>query len=129
MQINLRICKNEKIDLLIERNWFTGRFTLFCFAMNEIITSYIKWVLFLSMVSYGAIYYLFIVPEIKMKRVIYWSEWFGLNFNWFSCFRVREYKEVCIDKGMSLIFYKIYWGILWFTTVNITLGFIIMMSM
>jgi hypothetical protein len=27
MQIKLTIGQNEKIDLLIERNWFTGRFT------------------------------------------------------------------------------------------------------
>jgi hypothetical protein len=91
--------------------------------MNEIITSYVKWVLVLSMVSYVAIYTLFIVPAIKLKRKIYWSDWFGLNFNWFSY--LGEYKEVCIEKGMSLIFYKLCWGILWFAAVNITLGFII----
>ena len=27
MQIKLTIGENEKIDLLVERNWFTGRFT------------------------------------------------------------------------------------------------------
>lgn len=90
--------------------------------MKEIILSYLKWAFVISGILYFTIFVGYIVPAIRQKRKIYWSDWFGLNFNWFSY--LSEYKEICIEKGIPLFFYRICWGIFIFLAISVTLTFI-----
>ena len=70
--------------------------------MNEIILSYLKWAFIISAILYVTIFVSYIVPTIRLKRKVHWSDWLGLNFNWFSY--LNEYKEICIEKGIPLFF-------------------------
>ena len=70
--------------------------------MNEIILLYLKWAFIISAILYVTIFVSYIVPTIRLKRKVHWSDWLGLDFNWFSY--LNEYKEICIGKGIPLFF-------------------------
>jgi hypothetical protein len=91
--------------------------------MNEIIPIYLKWTFIVSAISYGSIFLLFIAPAIKTKQKFCWSDWLGLNNNRFS--HLDEYKQVCLERGDSLFFYRICRGILKFLVFSITVCFLL----
>jgi len=90
--------------------------------MNEILPIYLKWAFILSATLYGSIFLLFIVPSIKTRQEIFWSDWLGLNYNRFSY--LNEYKQVCLERGKTLFFYRICRGILIFLGGSISVCFI-----
>lgn len=93
------------------------------FDMNDIISLLLKWTFAVSGILYGSIFTLFIVPAIKTKQKIFWSDWFGLNHNRFSY--LDEYKQVCLERGGSLVFYWICRGIIKFLVFSIFICFFI----
>ena len=80
--------------------------------------SYLKWAFIVSIFLYTIIVTLFIVPTIKTKRKVYWSDWLGWNYNWFSYW--DEYKKICSERGEPLLFYWMCWGIFIFLVLSIT---------
>lgn len=91
--------------------------------MNDIISLFLKWIFVISGILYGSIFILFIVPAIKTKQKILWSDWFGLNHYRFSY--LDEYKQVCLERGKPLIFYWICRGIVKFFVLSISACFLI----
>ncbi len=91
--------------------------------MNEILPIYLKWTFVVSAILYGSIFLLFIVPAIKTKQKIFWGDWLGLNYHRFSY--LDEYKQVCLERGDTLIFYRICRGVSVFFIGSISACFLL----
>ena len=91
--------------------------------MSDIIRIYLKFSFIISAFVYVCIFLKVIIPTIKTNRKIYWSDWLGKNFNTFAY--LEEYKTICKKNDLSLIWYKLCWGLFFFLLVSIIVCFII----
>jgi len=91
--------------------------------MNDIISLFLRWAFILSGILYGSIFAIFIVPTLKTKQKKIWSDWFGEDHHRFSY--LDEYRQVRLERGESLIFYWICWGITKFLLFSIFACFFI----
>ena len=91
--------------------------------MRTFLQGALIWILIISGITYYSIFVTIMIPAIRLRRKVYWSDWLGLTFNQFSY--LKEYKAVCEEHGFSLVWHRICWSIFFFACFSITAFFLI----
>jgi hypothetical protein len=91
--------------------------------MRTFLQDALIWILIISGIIDYAIFIIVMMPAIRLRRKVYWSDWLGITYNHFSY--LEEYKAVCEEHGLPLIWHRICWGIFFFICFTITAFFLI----